>query len=119
MSNYNPIRRSPLKPKARQHKESMPWRRPKIRLNGSEMKDLRQSAFARSHGCCENSITPDGDRCPVRINWMNFHLSHIVSRGRGGSDSLENTLACCQDCHFEDTRNRRKLVPHRDWIAIA
>lgn len=119
MSNWNPIKRSPLKPKARQHKQSMPWRRSKIRLSGPEMKDLRQSAFARSEGRCENSVTPDGTRCPVRINWMNFHLAHIVSRGRGGSDELSNVLAACQKCHEADTHNQKKLQPHQDWIAAA
>jgi len=115
--NWNPIRRSPLKPKPRQHKESMPWRRPKIRLNGREMLELRQNAFARSQGQCENSVTEEKDRCPVRFHWGSFDLAHIVSRGRGGSDSLDNVLAVCRDCHFEDTRNRKKLVPHRDFIA--
>jgi cytochrome c553 len=119
MNSFNPIRRSPLKPKARQHKESMPWRRPKIRLNGSEMLDLRQDAFARSGERCENSVTEDGTRCPVRINWMSFHLAHLVSRGRGGSDELANVLAACQRCHDADTHNRRKLRPHKDWIAKA
>jgi len=115
--HWNPLKRTPLKPKPREHRESMPWRRAKIRLNGSEMMELRQSAFARSGGRCENSITAKGDRCPVHINWAQFHLAHIESRGRGGSDTLDNVLACCPDCHFEDTRNRHKLLPHRDWIA--
>jgi hypothetical protein len=117
--NYNPIRRSPLKPKAKQHKESAPWRRPKIRLNGYEMKELRQNAFARSQGRCENSVDDKRTRCPVKIYWMTFHLAHIVSRGRGGDDSLSNTLAACPGCHEDDTRNRRKLQPHADWIAAA
>ena len=119
MSSYNPIRRSPAKPKPRQHKESAPWRRPKIRLNGFEMKKLRQDAFARSQGRCENSIDEERTRCGAKINWMEFHLAHIVSRGRGGSDILENVLASCQKCHEDDTRNRRKLQPHADWASAA
>lgn len=115
--NWNPIARQRIKPKPRQHRESMPWRRPKIRLNGREMAGLRQEAFARSHRRCENSI--DGERCKTRITWGSFHLAHIVSRGRGGSDELGNVLAACQECHLEDTRNRRKLEPHPDWIAEA
>ena len=119
--NFNPISRSPLHKHPREHKDSAPWRRKKVRLNGSEMKELRQNAFYRASGQCENA--PFGDaqksRCPVRIYWTNFHLAHIESRGRGGSDTLENVLACCPDCHFEDTRNRRKLVPHGDWIGAV
>jgi len=115
--SWNPIRRTPLRPKPREHKESAPWRAPKVRLSGPEMGELRQNVFARSEGRCENSISPERDRCPARIYWGSFHLAHIVSRGRGGSDSRENTLACCPECHFEDTRNRKKLLPHNDWIA--
>ena len=115
--NWNPIKRSPLRPQAREHKESMPWRRKKVRLNGREMAQLRQEILQRSHYQCENSI--EGERCTEIINWGDFHLAHIVSRGRGGSDSMDNVLACCRDCHFEDTRNRRKLQPHADWIAAA
>jgi hypothetical protein len=115
--NWNPIRRSPLKKRAREHKESMPWRRPKVRLNGREMGELRQNAFARSAGQCENAITANGRRCTAQIYWATFHLSHMQSRGRGGSDVLENVLCCCIACHDDDTQNRRKLVPHKDWIA--
>ena len=89
MTSWNPIRRSPLKKRPRAHKESMPWRRPKVRLNGKEMAELRQAVFARSEGSCENSVTSKGERCPARIYWGSFHLAHIVSRGRGGNDSLK------------------------------
>jgi hypothetical protein len=115
--NYNPIRRTRLKPKPRTDKTSAPWRREKIRLGPAGMHQLREDTLYRSGLRCENSI--DGKRCPRRINWMNFHLAHIVSRGRGGSDVLANVLACCQECHWEDTRNRRKLKPHEDWIPNA
>jgi hypothetical protein len=114
MSAWNPIRRSPIKPKVRQHKESMPWRRPRVRLDGREMAELRQNAFARSGGRCENSI--DGKRCKTRITWMWSNLAHLESRGRSGSDVIENVLMTCWECHDADTQNRRKLTPHRDWI---
>lgn len=117
MTAFNPIRRSPIKPKPRQHKESMPWRRPKIRLNGKEMAALRQDAFVRSEGRCENAI--DGQRCPERITWMFSNLAHLEGRGRGGSDELGNVLMTCLNCHDEDTQNRRRLQPHKDWIPKA
>lgn len=117
MNSFNPIRRSPLRPKPREHRESMPWRRPKIRLNGQEMKALRREAFARSEGRCENDI--EGQRCPTRITWLFSNLAHLVGRGRGGSDELSNVLMTCPKCHDDDTHNRRKLQPHKDWIAIG
>jgi len=115
--NINPLRRSPIRKKPRQHKEAAPWRRAKVRLNGRETAELRQYAFERSGGQCENSPFGDAEksRCPVRITWHTMELMHIESRGRGGSDTKENVLAGCRDCHFEDTRNRRKLVPHGEW----
>jgi hypothetical protein len=117
MNNFNPLRRTPLKSKARKTRISMPSRRPKIRLDGQGMKQLREYVFNRSGAQCENSV--EGERCQSRIYWGSFHLSHIVARGRGGSDTPENTLACCWECHDNDTQNRVKLQPHRDWEAIA
>jgi len=118
--NWNPIKRSPLKPKPREHKESDPWRRKKIRLSGSEMGKLRQDVFVRSEGQCENSFAAraplSSKRCATKIFWGTFHLAHIISRGRGGSDTPENVLATCPDCHELDTKNIHKLVPHSDWI---
>jgi cytochrome c553 len=113
--NYNPIRRSQLKRKPRSDKRSMPWRREKVRLGPAGMKELREDALYRSCMQCENSV--NGRRCPKKITWMSFHLAHIVSRGRGGSDAPENVLAVCQECHDADTKNRRKLQPHAGWIA--
>jgi len=117
MTNFNPIRRSPLKPKPRKVKVSAPWRAPKIRLDAEGMKQLRQSAFFRSKGQCENEV--DGQRCPKRITWGSFHLAHIVSRGRGGSDVLSNVLAVDPECHAAEHRKGRKLRPFADWIAAA
>jgi HNH endonuclease len=115
MGNWNPMRRKPWKPKARKTRISMPWRRPKIRLDAAGMKQLRAFAFYRSGALCENAI--DGERCANRIYWGSFHLAHMEGRGRGGSDVPENVLATCWDCHDEDTNNRRKLEPHSGWKA--
>ena len=122
--SFNPIRQSRpgsnkrwsfWKSKPKQAKVSMPWRAQKIRLDAAGMKQLRQQVFSRAEFQCENSI--EGKRCKSRIGWNTFHLAHIISRGRGGSDVPENVLAACWECHDEDTANRRKLEPHKDWIA--
>jgi len=118
MSHFNPLRRSPIKYKPRKHFESMPWRRPKIRLDGREMVNLRQDAFARSGGQCENAINDTGDRCPARVLWMTCDLAHIESRGRGGSDVLGNVLITCRNCHAEDHNGGRRLRPHKDWTIL-
>ena len=114
MKSFNPIRRSPLRPKARKTRISMPWRRPKVRLDAAGMKQLRTFAFNRSNA--ENAI--DGERCDTRLYWGSFHLAHIEGRGRGGSDAPENVLAACPACHDADTNHRRKLEPHKEWTPI-
>src|SRR5438105_12716913 len=119
MRNYNPIRRSPLKPKRSKVRVSPPWKTAKIRLDHEGMIQLRQDAFFRSGGQCENSPNGDGERCPKRITWGSFHLAHIVSRGRGGSDVLSNVLAIDPECHAAEHRKGKRLKPHKDWIPIA
>lgn len=49
---------------------------------------------------CENKID-SSRRCGEIIYWDTFHLHHILSRGRGGSDTAENTMALCPGCHFD------------------
>jgi 5-methylcytosine-specific restriction endonuclease McrA len=113
MAYWNFIRRSPLKKKPRQHRESAPWRAPKVRLSGPEMRNLRRSAFMRSAGRCENA--PSDERCPKFISWWTGELAHMIDRGKGGSDSIDNVLFTCQRCHDDHTSNRQKLQPHKEW----
>ena len=82
MNSWNPIRRFPLKKRPQERKESMPWRRKKVRLSGTEMGQLRQEAFLRSRGQCENSADDTGKRCENEISWGFSNLAHIVSRGQ-------------------------------------
>jgi HNH endonuclease len=113
MTSFNPIRRSPLKPKARKAKSSAPWRQPKVRLDGKGMAELRAEAFLRSEAQCENSI--DGRRCRDHIGWINFQLHHIQHRSRGGSDVISNVLCACFTCHKQHHDGVRRIVPH--WEA--
>jgi hypothetical protein len=97
-----PLKRSWLKRKPRKARVS--WRSGKIRLDALGMGLLRLEVFARSENRhrnrCENKLE-DGARCQHTIFWGTFHLHHIVSRGRGGSDTDENTMALCPGCHFD------------------
>ena len=114
--NINPLRRSPLRKKAKEHKESAPWRRKKVRLDGREMVELRQNVFARAAGQCENEF--QGKRCKTPITWMMFDMHHMQSRGRGGSDTMDNCLAVCWSCHRLHHMGKLRIQPHIDWIAI-
>jgi hypothetical protein len=107
---HKPLKRSWISRKPRKARVS--WRSGKIRLDGAGMADLRWKVFERSRVgteyrfgfmgselcLCENRLS-DGGRCPNRIRWETFQLHHIVSRGRGGSDTEQNTMALCVFCH--------------------
>ena len=100
---WNPLRRSPLRPKPREKKQSMPWRREKIRLDAKGMATLRAEAFHRSEGICECG-RPECLARPMnlrRVTWYDGMLHHVVSRGRGGSDTLGNVQFITRPCHEE------------------
>lgn len=100
-----PLKRSWIKRKLRARKVS--WRSGKIREDAKGMALLRWSVFNRSfyryRNQCEN-LLESGRRCQNFLAWESFHLHHIQSRGRGGSDTEENCMALCPGCHF-DTHN--------------
>jgi 5-methylcytosine-specific restriction endonuclease McrA len=104
-----PLKRSWIRPKPRKARVS--WRSGKIRLDGMGMQLLRLAVFARSEyrwrHRCENKME-DGTRCLNTFSWQSFHLHHIVSRGRGGSDTEENTMALCPGCHDDHHRGTWK-----------
>ena len=87
----NPLRRTAIKPKAKQHKESAPWRPQRIRLNAREMAELRHELFGRTNGLCE--------KCCKFVGWYEGHAHHRIKRSQGGSDVLENLEWLCPDCH--------------------
>jgi len=113
--NRNPIRRSPIKFKAKEHKESAPWRTPKIRLDAAEWNKMRQYIIARAGYRCENGM--DNLRCNRKISWGDMHTHHRIHRSLGGSDVKENLLGVCQECHALHHAGVLKINPHKDWIA--
>jgi len=100
--NFNPIRRSPLKPKPRNTKAPAPWHAPRVRLDSTGMARLRSEAFARSGGICECG-REECQKLPERlrrVTWYDGHLHHIVSRARGGSDEISNVAFVKRECHY-------------------
>lgn len=61
-----------------------------IRLFGEDMTLLRKKVFKRDGGACVD--------CGSR-EWL--QLSHDDPRGRGGSDTEENTAVRCTKCHHK------------------
>ena len=69
----------------------------RIDLSPKKYRELRVAAFIRAGGQCETC----GAWCPVddHGHLPPGHLSHIISKGAGGDDVLENVKWACWICH--------------------
>lgn len=68
-----------------------------IRLKGKSLAKLRIKAYVRDGGLCVDCgrwVPLDGDV------FERAHMSHVKSRGSGGSDVLSNVKTKCYDCHI-------------------
>lgn len=70
------------------------WRPQVKRATPSEMHELRSQAFARSGGKCECKPS-----CTKAVNWFSGDLHHVIRRGKGGSDTLDNLIFVHRDHH--------------------
>jgi hypothetical protein len=67
-----------------------------VRLTGIEKSALREQAYLRTNGHCED--------CGVYAPWKSGdlwsgHMAHIQGVGAGGSDVETNVLWLCAACH--------------------
>lgn len=76
-----------------------------IRLKGKDMSELRAFVFERDEFTCQE--------CRRRVLWHLAHLAHIVGRGRGGSDTAENTRVLCATCHGKEHNSGGKPCPSK------
>lgn len=96
-----PLKRSWLRPKKRVRRVS--WRSGRIREDSKGMARLRSEAFSRSNGVCECARKACEER-PLSeriVTWRSGQLHHVISRGRGGSDVIENVRFITRRCHEE------------------
>jgi 5-methylcytosine-specific restriction endonuclease McrA len=75
----------------------------RIRLTGKALEALRIAVFQRDVFRCSE--------CDRRVTWESGHLAHIISRGAGGSDTMENTRVLCPDCHLVGEHNPKPCPP--------
>jgi hypothetical protein len=97
------IRRSRIRYKRKV--KSISWRSGRVREDAIGMARLRAAAYERSRGMCECNRNVCLQR-PVRlqrVNWPDGHLHHVIPRGRGGSDVLDNVQFITALCHSEIT----------------
>jgi hypothetical protein len=73
-----------------------------VRLTGKKYTEFRRKVYERDVFC-----RSCGGDAPLYDRDGNFnlydcgHVSHIVSRGAGGSDTMENVIWECYTCHIK------------------
>ena len=73
----------------------------RVRLKGEALEVLRRYRFTMDGWRCVD--------CGRAVGWVSGHLSHTVSRGAGGSDTIENTRTRCEDCHLVHQHNPKSV----------
>jgi 5-methylcytosine-specific restriction endonuclease McrA len=73
------------------------------RLKGAALEQLRRDCFERDGYRCQGFIHSECGlwfTCRKLVTWESGHMAHIVSRGRGGPDVIDNVVTKCGDCHI-------------------
>jgi 5-methylcytosine-specific restriction endonuclease McrA len=73
-----------------------------VRVTGADMADLRSRRWRLDRGICHTCgiatfYWPRFDGDPQA-----YDMAHIVSRGAGGSDVIENVRTECHSCHMRE-----------------
>lgn len=86
-----------------------------VRLGGAEMSALRIARFLFDRGRCV--------KCKRRVyldapqgHPLKMDLAHVIGRGAGGPDTLENTRTNCSECHSRK-HNGEKPCPKKELSA--
>lgn len=75
-------------------------------LSGKDWHSRVMDVFIRDEHACRGC----GKDMDWGYEWMDVH--HIVKRGDGGSDNLENLILLCRDCH-----NKQHPEKQVQWSA--
>ena len=72
------------------------------------------------HNTREEALLRDQFRCQdcgrTEKDGIELHAHHQQQRWRGGSDSTENLLSLCRDCHVERHGEKRKNPPRKNAV---
>jgi hypothetical protein len=88
-----PIARSPIK-RTKRRQEVTVGKLGRVRLTCNALEALRRECFERDHYTCTCG-------CGQRVTWETGDMAHIVSRGAGGSDVIDNVTTMTHDCHMK------------------
>ena len=70
-----------------------------IRLYGAALTDLRRQVFEKCGGWC---ALKTASNCWRSAGWDCGHMHHVIHRSLGGSDTLENCVWACPNCHRKE-----------------
>lgn len=105
LKRYTPIRKRRATPRNR---------KTVIRLCGTALAHLRYQRWVRDLCRCQAILEDGKSVCGVEVYFqarfdgdpLAFDMSHIQSRGAGGSDTLENVRTKCHSCHMAEHNGR-------------
>src|SRR5271165_6655909 len=120
MKRWQPKPREPRDPRFKDPRSRVLWRSGRVILKGQDMTALRWEVYHRAQGRCE--VKANGRRCNKFAPFDGFghgELAHLDARGRGGSDTPQNTCWACRDCHRERLHVGPQFAPQRRRRAEA
>lgn len=83
-----------------------------VRLEGDDLTALRTQCFVRDKFRCTECGRPVSPYAPEWA-YSRAHMAHIIGRGAGGSDTLDNVTTKCQGCHMVAEHNPRSVRSKR------
>ena len=86
-------------------------------LKGWDTHERRLQTYERDKGRCRLIASP---RCRGFANWNDGETDHILPRGKGGSDDLDNLRWVCKPCHrFRHVHPRFGEVSSRKFSGAS
>ena len=93
--------------RARRQRSGVPGKLGIVRLWGAAVGKLRNDCFERDQFKCQEC---GRGVSPHTFEGAQDHadMAHIIGRGAGGSDTLDNVRTLCHECHMiEHTQGRK------------
>ena len=78
----------------------------RIRLKGKALEALRRERWVLDKGICAKCGQLTRFHAQFDRDPQAYDMAHIVSRGAGGSDTLENTKTLCHRDHMQEHAGR-------------
>src|ERR1039458_1688449 len=85
-----PRKAIPRVSKARRARSDVPGKTGRVRLYGAALEALRNECWERDKGICQSTGVSLYKNPRYVGDPLAYDMAHIVSRGAGGSDTLEN-----------------------------